>query len=169
MNRITYDRTQKSVVEENMLSFQNAVSNAKLEEAIDKIKVSNENELKTFAISVVSQAKGSTIGEKNSLAEMIEAWSIHLNSFEWAEELKGYCRQKADIRAAYSVRFLNKMQIVIVMDDMSNDSVLEHNEFAFCLRSRYSSNIHDFMVIDIEAFSYMKDEFEMCKEIYKRG
>lgn len=92
------------------------------------------------------------------MIEHKKVWFIHLNSFEWAEELKRYCGQKADIRAAYSVRFLNKMQLVIVMDDMSKDSVLEHNESAFCLRSRYSSNIHDFMVIDIEAFSYMKDE-----------
>lgn len=168
MSGTVYNRVQKSVVEENMLSFQNALSNVKLEVAIDKIKASNENELKTLTISMISQAKNSTIGTKNSLAEMIEAWSIHLNSSEWMEELKAYCKQRLDIDAAYSVRFLNKTQLVIVMDDMSQDSVLEHNEFAFGLRNKHS-NISDFMVIDIESFSCMKDEFETCKEIYKRG
>lgn len=90
------------------------------------------------------------------------------NIVAWAGDVRSYCKDKEDIAGAYSVRLLNKKQLVIIVDDMSKDSVLDYNMYAFELRGRYL-DIYDFMVIDIEAFESLKCEFESCNEVYKRG
>lgn len=166
--KTAYNVHKKDVENLNMLSFQNAIASIRLDDAENTIKSSSEKELKDLAINIFSKVKKTDVQIQNQLADMIEAWSINLNAVAWTEDIKKYCADKNDIRCAYSVRFLNNKQLVIVVDDMSQDSVLEYNMFAFELRDKYP-DIYDFMVIDADAFDSLKDEFETCNEVYKRG
>lgn len=163
-----YTLQQKGIETENMRTFQNAVSNYRLDLARDIIKNSGDFEAKELAMDIVSAARQGDIQTKNCLADMIEAWSINLNSDMWIDEVCSFCRQKPDIHSACSAMFLYKKHLFIIVDDMAQDSVLDYNLFAFELRGKYPE-IKDFMVIDTEAFSRMKDELNLCSDIYKRG
>ncbi len=108
-----------------------------------------------------------TEGAKNILADVIESWSINLNSIAWREEMKKFCKKNRDIQSVYSVVFLCKKQLLIIVDDMSSDNVLDYNGFAFEIRNRYRE-IKDFMVIDRESYDHLKNELEECDEVYRR-
>lgn len=164
----TYNILQKNAEQENMRSFQNAISSFRLDLAKDVVNASNETDVKELALDIVSSAKEMDLESKNILADVIEAWSINLSSMTWLEELRHFCEKNQDIQSVYSVDFLCKKQLLIIVDDMASDKVLDYNGFAFDLRNRYKE-IKDFMVIDRESYNCLKNEFEKCDEVYRRG
>lgn len=164
----TYTLSQKNVKDGNMYAFQNAMSGYRLDCAREIIKNTDDSDVKELAVNIVSSAKQCDITSQNRLADLIEAWSINLNSIMWKEDVSNFCKQSSDIQSAYSVMFLHKRQLIIVVDDMTRDTVLDYNEFAFDLRVKYPE-ISDFMVIDIAAFNHIINEFDTCENIYKRG
>lgn len=163
-----YTLSQKDIEVENMCAFQNAISGYRLDCAKEIIKDADNADVKELTMDIVSSAKQCDIKTKNYLADMIEAWSINLDSIMWTEDICDFCEQHADIHSVYSVMFLHKRQLIIVVDDMTKDSVLDYNMFAFDMRNRYSE-INDFMVIDMDAFNHIINEFDTCDEVYRRG
>lgn len=163
-----YTLPQKDIEAQNMCAFQNAISGYRLECAREIIKNADDSDIKELTMDIVSSVKRYDITTQNKLADLIEAWSINLNSIRWKEDVCDFCKQNADICSAYSVMFLHKRQLVIVVDDMTKDTVLNYNMFAFDLRNRYPE-INDFMVIDDEAFNHIINEFDTCDDIYRRG
>mgnify|MGYP003419949407 CR=1 FL=1 len=164
----TYAIPQSSVENTNMYAFQNAFASYRLDLAKETVRNSDDSDVKELTLGIVSRAQTGNLDTMNSLADMIEAWSINFSSPTWISDLKDYCKEKADIQKAYSVMFLQKRQLIVVVDDMANDNVLDYNMFAFELRNNHRE-LKDFMVIDAEAFEHIKNEFDACKEVYRRG
>lgn len=163
----TYNIPQKGISEINMRSFQKAFSILGLNDAEEKVKSADGEDVKDFTLELISHAKNSDLRTIGSLTKMVEAWSCKLNAYAWSDEVERYCSEKHDIAMSVVVKFLNKTHLIIVVDDMAQDSVLEYNMFAFDLREKYK-DIYDFMVIDKAAFLNMKENFESCNDIYNR-
>lgn len=89
---------------------------------------------------------------------------------KWKNELRKYCASHRDINKALSASKNNDSQefIVIIMDDSTNDSVLDYNEFGYQLREKYPDSIDDFMVLDVDISKGITDPYDQIDYLYER-
>lgn len=155
----------------NFESFKDGITSMRIKEAEKTVIKSDASaeEFKFLTVQLfkeVEHIKSNT--QKNRIVDIVEAWSIDLNDSEWREELKVFCKKKQNIVSAFEVSNSGKEEFVILMDDVTDDSVLEYNEFAFELRAKYS-NIHDFMILDADMEESINSMFYNKEIIYERG
>ena len=62
----------------------------------------------------------------------------------------------------------NVTEVVVVVDDSTQEHVLDYNEFLFEIRSKYDE-IHDFMVIDEVLKAALPAMYTRVNSVYKRG
>ena len=89
---------------------------------------------------------------------------------KWKNELRKYCASHRDINKALSASRNNDRQefIIIIMDDSTNDSVLDYNEFGYQLREKYPDSIDDFMVLDVDTSKGITDSYDQMDYLYER-
>lgn len=156
---------------DNFEAFKTGMTSMRMKEA-EKAVIKSDASAKEFKILTVQlfeevENEGSNT-QKNKMADIIEAWSISLNDRDWREELVSFCRKKENIVSAFVVSNDEKEEFIILMDDVTDESVLEYNEFAFELRARHS-NIHDFMILDSNMEASINNMFYNKDKIYERG
>lgn len=156
---------------DNFEAFKSGITNMRIKEAEKKVIKSDASaeEFKLLTVQLFKEVENIRSNtQKNRMVDIVEAWSIDLNDSEWREELKAFCKRKQNIVSAFEVSNSGKEEFIILMDDVTDDSVLEYNEFAFELRAKHS-NIHDFMVLDVNMEESINSMFYNKEIIYERG
>lgn len=162
---------KQAYTKDNFEAFKTGITNMRIEEAEKKVIKSNASaeEFKILTVQLFQEVENkSSNTQKNEMVDIVEAWSISLSNKEWREELKVFCKGKENIVSAFAVSNSGKEEFIILMDDVTDDSVLEYNEFAFELRAKYS-NIHDFMILDVNMEESIASMFHKKERIYMRG
>ena len=162
---------QEYTTSDNFEAFKAGMTSMRIKEAEKAIIGSDASakEFKILTVQLFEEAENTSSNrQKNKMADIVEAWSISLNDSEWQEELISFCRKKENIISAFVVSNGEKEEFIILMDDVTDDSVLEYNEFAFELRARYSG-IHDFMILDANMEASIHSMFYNKEKIYERG
>lgn len=157
-------------VETTYRTFTGSISNLRIDLAKNTIKESNrsENSYKYLLYNILEHSKtDNTQEQKNQLADIIERWSCNIRNCPWHTELITFCKEKNNIHSAYAVSNKNREEFIIVMDDSTDESVLDYNEFGFNLREKFNT-IHDFMVLDVGMLSSINSMFEKIEKIYER-
>lgn len=162
---------KQAYTKDNFEAFKTGITNMRIEEAEKKVIKSDASadEFKILTVQLFHEVENiSSNTQKNKMVDIVEAWSISLNDKEWREELKVFCKGKENIVSAFAVSNSGKEEFIILMDDVTDDSVLEYNEFAFELRDKYS-NIHDFMILDANMEESINSMFHKKERVYMRG
>ncbi len=163
---------KKEYTKDNFEAFKSGITNMRIKEAEKKVIKSSASadEFKILTYQLFEEVgNNSSNDQKNKMVDIVEAWSISLNDSEWYEELKEFCEKKENIVSAFAVsNNKEKEEFIILVDDVTDDSVLEYNEFAFELRTKYS-NIYDFMIIDTNMEESINSMFHNKEKIYMRG
>ena len=73
-----------------------------------------------------------------------------------------------DINRALLCEKSDGEELVIIMDDSSNDTVLDYNEYCFNLQKKYKA-ITDFMVLDNATSKGIQYMYMKINVIYERG
>lgn len=82
------------------------------------------------------------------------------------EKLIKYSKEHIDIlKVIIGTNNNNKTILIIIMEDSTNDNVLEYNDFCFKLRDQFSE-FYDFMVLDIDMISFVSSYLSNIKIIY---
>lgn len=164
----------KDNVDQQFEALKTGITNMRIKEAEKKVIKSDASaeEFKILTVQLFQEVENrSSNMQKNKLVDIVEAWStwsISLNDREWREELKVFCKEKENIVSAFAVSNSGKEEFIILMDDVTDDSALEYNEFAFELRAKYS-NVHDFMILDANMEESINSMFQKKERIYMRG
>ncbi len=162
---------QKYTTSDNFERFKEEITSMRVDEAKNKI-VSSEtsaNKFKILTIQLIDEVdKMNSSIQKNKMIDVIEAWSISLSDNTWRDELISFCKKRSNIVSAFVVSNNGKDEFVIFMDDVTDESVLEYNEFGFELRAKYD-DIHDFMILDVDMKESIKNMFANKEKVYERG
>lgn len=160
-----------NVDEKNFDCFKNVMTNVRVNEAEKIIKQTDAPvyAIKSLVLDFASETKkSSSMEQKNAFADMIEGWNINLNQCRWHSDLIEFCENHENIMEAYFVKNSGNEEFIVVMDDSTDDSVLDYNEFAFALRHKYAE-IYDFMILDPTMMNGIGSMFEKMEKIYERG
>lgn len=162
---------QKYTTSDNFEIFKKEMTNMRAKEAKTTVVKSDASvkEFKLLATQLIDEVGNiSSNTQKNKMIDVIEAWSISLNDNEWRDELIAFCEKKGNITSAFVVSNGGKEEFIILMDDVTDDSVLEYNEFAFELRAKHNK-IHDFMILDASMKDGIDGMFSKIEKIFERG
>ncbi len=162
---------QKYTTSDNFERFKEELTNMRVGEAKNKI-INSETSVKKFKILTIQLIdevdKTNSNIRRNEMVDLVEAWSISLSDNAWRDELILFCKNRRNIVSAFIVSNNGKDEFVIFMDDVTDESVLEYNEFAFELRAKYD-DIHDFMILDVGMKESIDNMFSNKEKIYERG
>lgn len=164
----TITNEKKDIYEMHDTQFQKVFTNLRVTQVKDDIADSeySAKDMKNLALEMVEHAKTLSISDTNQFLDMVELWSAKLKKGEWKEELIEYCKERHNIAKLLIASKNGCKEFIIIMDDSTDDSVLEYNEYAFEVRKKYDE-ISDFMILDIntsKGIEYMYDEIDMLYE-----
>lgn len=156
----------------NTIEFVNVMCELKFDNIRSTIEQSNEKkvEFKTLTLDILDATKSmSDIITLKMFSECLERWEENNKQGKcWTEELESFCKSKSDITELYIIDDSSKNIFIIVMEDSTNETVFEYNDFALSLLKENES-IDDFMVVDCEEISQSEDLLINFKKIYERG
>lgn len=136
------------------------------EEYVEKSNFSKET-YKTMTLDVMDSVMESGDTETmHKVACVVAKCGMHAR--EWVSDLLAWINELSDASELLVCENNNATEVVVVVDDSTQDHVLDYNEFLFEIRSKYDE-IHDFMVIDEELKAALPAMYTKVNCVYKRG
>lgn len=99
------------------------------------------------------------------ISNCIDSWKESCVNNQWVIQLKEYFSKCKDVLYIYV--YCNR-EVVVVLEDITNDNLFIYNEFCFDLADKYQ-DINNFMVIDEEEAIGSQDLLRNYDMIYKKG
>lgn len=151
------------------LKFEDYISLAELkvsEDYVEKSDFSKET-YKTMTLDVMDSVIESGDAEiMHKVACVVAKCGMHAR--EWVNDLLAWISELKDASELLVCENNNDTEVVVVVDDSTQEHVLDYNEFLFEIRSKYEE-IHDFMVIDEELKVALPAMYTTVNCVYKRG
>lgn len=122
--------------------------------------------------------KTMTLDIMDSIMESADAETMHkvacvaakcgMCAGEWINELVAWASGLKDVSELLVCENDNVTEVVAVVEDSTQEHVLDYNDFLFEIRSKYDE-VHDFMVIDEVLKNALPAMYTMVNSVYKRG
>lgn len=151
--------------------FANAFTELRYKQAESKIEnySYNAEPLKVLALDIFHESTRNTVREDtNRVLDIIETWSLDIEQCEWKEKVITFCKSQTDICKVLIGKKADAQELIIVMEDSTNDNVLDYNEFGFAIMKE-TKTLSDFMILDIETSKGIEYMYNNISILYKRG
>lgn len=151
--------------------FSTAFTEYRLKNAESTIKEASAgvDRLKVLTLDIFHESATTVSRENaNKLIDIVETWTIDFEKSEIVNDVIAFCQSMQDINRALLCEKSDGEELVIIMDDSSNDAVLDYNEYCFNLQKKYKA-ITDFMVLDNATSKGIQYMYMKINVIYERG
>lgn len=106
------------------------------------------------------------IDTMNVVSNIVARWGVQES--EWISDIIEFSKGKEDIEEFFVGENDLVKDVILIVDDTTEEHILDYNEFLFNIRDKYDE-IHDFMVIDECMKSAINAMYNVVSCIYKRG
>lgn len=122
---------------------------------------------KTMTLNIMDSVRES--GEAETMHKVARvAAKCGMCARKWVNDLLAWASELKDVSELFVCENNNVAEVVVVVDDSTQEHVLDYNDFLFETRSKYDE-IHDFMVIDEELKIALPAMYAVVNSVYKRG
>ncbi len=136
------------------------------EEYVKKSSFSKET-YKTMTLDVMDSVMESKNAEiMHRVAKVVAKYGEHTK--EWINAILTWISGLDDASEMLICENDSVTEVVVVVDDSTQEHVLDYNEFLFEIRSKYEE-VHDFMVIDEMLKTALPAMYTAVNSVYKRG